>query len=74
VDHHFLALEGGVEVRDNPDLPRLAEPERLRRRAVLAPGVEGTALELLARRRLDAGAAAARAPRAARRDYDLSSR
>ncbi|HXV02983.1 MAG TPA: hypothetical protein VFP24_05375 [Gaiellaceae bacterium] len=55
MDHHLLAVEGRVQVRDDADLPRIAEPERLRRGAVLAAGVEGTALELVLRRRLELG-------------------
>jgi hypothetical protein len=55
VNHDLLAFEGRIEIRDDADLPRLAEPERLRRGAVLAPGVEGAALELVLRRRLELG-------------------
>jgi hypothetical protein len=53
VDHDLLPLEGGVEVRNDADLPRIAEPKRLRGCAVLAADVEGTALEFLLRRRLE---------------------
>jgi hypothetical protein len=52
MDDHLLTVEGGVEVRDDADLPaggvRLApfwEREGLGRRPIFATFVEGTALE-----------------------------
>jgi hypothetical protein len=66
VDDDLLALERRIEVRDDADLPRVAEPEGLRRGAVLAAGVERAALELLAGRRLELrepGAGSVAAPR-----------
>jgi uncharacterized protein YjhX (UPF0386 family) len=71
MDHHLLAVEGRIEVRDDANLPRVAEPECLRRGAIFAPGVEGTALELVFRRRLELGQPGARAVAASRSDDDL---
>jgi hypothetical protein len=59
VDDDLLPLEGRIQVRDDADAPRVAERERLRRGAVLAPRVEGARLELLGRRRLELGPAGA---------------
>jgi hypothetical protein len=71
VNHDLLAFEGRIEIRDDADLPRLAEPERLRRGAVLAPGVEGAALELVLRRRLELGQPGAGPVAPPRGDDDL---
>jgi hypothetical protein len=65
VDHDLLSLERRVEVRDDPYLPGIADPEGLRRRPVLAAGVERAAFQLLVRRRLELrqpGAGAIAAP------------
>jgi hypothetical protein len=79
VDHHFLALEGWIEVRHHAHLPtgrvgRLArgQRQRLGRRAVLAPFAERTALELRLGGVLDHGHPDARPARAARCDDDLT--
>jgi hypothetical protein len=48
VDHHFLPLEGRVQVRHDANGPRAgAEPQRLGRCLVLAPTAERTRVELL---------------------------
>jgi hypothetical protein len=64
VDHHLLPSKRRVEVGDDPDAPRLSEPECLRRRPVLASATERTALQLVLGRGLElrqprTGAAAA---------------
>jgi hypothetical protein len=53
VDDDLLPVERRVEVRDDADLPRLSEPERLRGRPIFPAAAEGTALELLVRCRLE---------------------
>jgi hypothetical protein len=49
VDDDLLPVERRVEVRDDADLPRLSEPERLRGRPILPTAAERTALELFLR-------------------------
>ena len=56
VDDDFLAIQRGVQIRDDPDLPRVADPEGLRRGAVLVPRAERAALELVAARPSCSGA------------------
>jgi hypothetical protein len=70
VHDDLVPLEGGVEVRDDADAPRIADRQRLRRRAVLAAGVEGAGLELFGSRRLQLRPAGAGSLRAAGRDDD----
>jgi hypothetical protein len=53
VDDDFLPVERRIEIRDDPDLPGLPEPERLRGRPIFPAAAEGTALELLVRCRLE---------------------
>jgi len=55
MDHDLLPLERRVEIRDDANLPRIAESQRLRWRAVLATGVERARLELVLYGRLRAG-------------------
>jgi hypothetical protein len=78
VNDDLLALEGGIEVRDDAHLPsrgvRLAltqrDRKRLRRRSVLTTLVEGAAVELFLRLGLEFAALRPRAVRAFRRDDD----
>jgi hypothetical protein len=70
VDHDLLALERRIEVRDDAYLPRVADPEGLRRGSILAAGVERAALELLRRCGLELRQPGARAVAAARREDD----
>jgi hypothetical protein len=78
VDYDFLVLEGGVEVGNDAYLPTrrvrlsLAQRDRegLRRGPVLAALVEGAAVEVLLRLRLELAALGSRALRALRRDDD----
>jgi hypothetical protein len=75
VDDDLLALEGGVEVRDDADSPRVvAEAQDLRRSAVLAAGAERTAFELLLGRWLDLRQPGAGTVPAARGEDDLPTR
>jgi hypothetical protein len=74
VDDDLLAVERGVEVRDDADAPGVAEPKCLRGRAVLAAGAEGAALELLLGRRLDLRQPGAGTVTAARGEDDLPTR
>jgi hypothetical protein len=70
MDDDLLALERGVEVRHDAHAPRLADPQRLGRRAILATRAERALLELLFRRRVELGLRGARPLRARRRDRD----
>ena len=48
MDHDLLPLERRIQVRDDADGPRaVAEPQRLRRRSILAPAAERAPVELL---------------------------
>jgi hypothetical protein len=70
MDDDLLALERGVEVRHDPNAPRVADPQRLGRRAVLPTRAEGALLELRFRRRVELGLRGARPLRARGRDRD----
>ena len=74
VDHHLLPRECGVEVRDDPDAPRilLGEYERVWRRTVLAAGAEGARFQLFGRWRIEGRLGGAGALRARRRDRDTA--
>jgi hypothetical protein len=82
VDDDLLALEGGVEVGNDAYLPtrrvRLALPQRdregLRRRPVLAALVEGAAVEVVLRLRLELAALDSRPLRALGRNDDGAAR
>ena len=64
VDDHLLLRQCGVQIWNNPHLPRVAESKRFRRRSILEARVEG-ALVL-------GDEAAARALRPPRRDRDAT--
>jgi hypothetical protein len=70
----FLPLEGGIEVGDDADAPRLADAQRLGRRAVLAACAERALLELRVRRRVELGLCRARPFRPRRCDRDAAAR
>ena len=65
----LLPLEGRIEIRDDADLPGVADAQRLRRRLILATCVEGAGLELVLDGRRRAGAPGPRG-----RDRDESAR
>jgi hypothetical protein len=82
VDDDLLVLERRVEVRDDADLPAgrvgralaARDGERLRRRSLLAPLVEGALLQLLGCRPLELAALRPRPAAACGRDDDEPSR
>src|SRR5919204_2877627 len=47
VHDHLLALDRWVEIRDDANLPRVAEPQRLGRSPILTSHAEGAALQLV---------------------------
>jgi len=49
VDDDLLSIERGVEVRDDPHVPGVADAQRLGWRAVLAPRTERALLQLFRR-------------------------
>jgi hypothetical protein len=79
VHDHLLPLERGVQVRNDSDLPTrrigrasFGECERLGRRAVLAPVVERTTVEILGGLLVELWARDAGPVAAPRCDYDLA--
>jgi hypothetical protein len=79
VDDDLLALEGGVQVRHDANLPSrrvwlapLGQYERLGRGPAFAPLVEGTAVAFLGRFLFEPGSWSAGPVGSARCDYDLA--
>jgi hypothetical protein len=70
VDDDLLPLERGVKVRDDADLPRLADAKGFRRRAVLAAPAERTLKDLLVGYRVELRQPGARAAASAGRKED----
>jgi hypothetical protein len=68
----LLPVEGGIEVRHDPDGPRvpIADPVGLGRRPVFASGAERALVELRRSRLLDQPPGRARTPPAIRSDGD----
>jgi ribosomal protein L15E len=74
VHDDLLSCERRVEVRDDPHLPRIADPERLGRRSVFASRAERALVELRLRRLVERGARCAGTATARGRDCNPPAR